>query len=84
MIYFKFGTSNKCTILQCIQEVAVCLQKVLELMSMSVCTGLNPFNFIPKHFLQICIQKVAVYNIFLLRQLAQWFVQTPQQMSTVP
>jgi hypothetical protein len=30
-------------------------------MSMSVCTGLNPFNFIRKHFLQSCVQKVTVY-----------------------
>jgi hypothetical protein len=30
-------------------------------MSTSVYTGLNPFNFICKHFLQICIQKVAVH-----------------------
>jgi hypothetical protein len=30
-------------------------------MSMSVYTGLNPFNFIRKHFLQICVRKVAVH-----------------------
>jgi hypothetical protein len=30
-------------------------------MSTSVNTGLNQFNFISKHFLQICIRKVAVY-----------------------
>jgi hypothetical protein len=30
-------------------------------MSTIVCTGLNPFNFIRKHFLQICIRKVAVH-----------------------
>jgi hydrogenase maturation factor len=36
------------------------LQKVLEVMSTSVYTGLKPFNFIRKHFLQICVQKVAV------------------------
>jgi hypothetical protein len=34
---------------------------VLEVMSTSVDTGLNPFNFIRKHFLQICIRKVAVH-----------------------
>jgi hypothetical protein len=30
-------------------------------MSASVYTGLNPLNFIRKHFLQICIRKVAVH-----------------------
>jgi hypothetical protein len=29
-------------------------------MSTSVDTGLTPFNFIRKHFLQICFRKVAV------------------------
>jgi hypothetical protein len=39
---------------------AVHLQKVLEVMSTSVYTGLNPFNFIRKHSLQICFRKVSV------------------------
>jgi hypothetical protein len=30
-------------------------------MSTSVYTGLNPFNFICKHSLQICVRKVAVH-----------------------
>jgi hypothetical protein len=30
-------------------------------MSTSIYTGLNPFNFICKHFLQICVPKVAVH-----------------------
>jgi hypothetical protein len=30
-------------------------------MSTSVYTGLNPFNFIRKHFLQICLRKVVVH-----------------------
>jgi hypothetical protein len=30
-------------------------------MSTSVYTGLNPFNFIHKHFLKICVRKVAVH-----------------------
>jgi hypothetical protein len=30
-------------------------------MSTNVYTGLNPFNFIPKHFLQIFVLKVAVH-----------------------
>jgi hypothetical protein len=34
---------------------------VLEVMSTSVDTGLNLFNFIRKHFLQICVQKLAVH-----------------------
>ena len=38
-----------------VRKVAVHLKKVLEVMSTSVCTGLNPFNFIRKHFLQICL-----------------------------
>jgi hypothetical protein len=46
---------------QCVRTVAVHLQKVLEVMSTSVCTGLNPFNFIRRHFLQICVRKVAVH-----------------------
>jgi hypothetical protein len=39
---------------ECVRKVAVHLQNVLEVMSTSVYTGLNPFNFIRKHFLQIC------------------------------
>jgi hypothetical protein len=39
--------------------LAVYLGKVLEVMSTSVYTGLNPLNFIRKHFLQICVRKVA-------------------------
>jgi hypothetical protein len=30
-------------------------------MSTSVYIGLNPFNFIRKHFLQICVRKVQVF-----------------------
>jgi hypothetical protein len=37
------------------------LYKVLEVMSTNMTTGLNPFNFIRKHFLQICVRKVAVH-----------------------
>ena len=40
---------------QCVQKVAARLQKLLEVMSTSVYTDLNPFNFIRKHFLQICL-----------------------------
>jgi hypothetical protein len=46
-----------CVIIQCVRKVAVHLQKVLEVMSTSVYTGLNPFNFIRKHFLQTCVRK---------------------------
>jgi len=35
------------------------LIKVLEVMSTSVCTGLNPFYYIRKHFLQICLWDVS-------------------------
>jgi len=38
-----------------VRNVTVHLWKVLEVMYMSVYTGLNPFNFIRKHFLQICL-----------------------------
>jgi hypothetical protein len=37
------------------------LQKVLEVVSTSIYTGLNPFNFIRKHFLQMCVGKIAVH-----------------------
>jgi hypothetical protein len=37
------------------------LIKVLELMSLSDIIGLKLFNFIRKHFLHICIRKVAVH-----------------------
>jgi hypothetical protein len=37
------------------------LIKGVGVMSTSVCTGLNPFNFIRKHFLQICVRKVALH-----------------------
>jgi hypothetical protein len=30
-------------------------------MATNVYTGLNPFNFIRKQFLQICVRKVAVH-----------------------
>jgi hypothetical protein len=33
----------------------------LGVMSTSVYTGLNPFNFVRKHFLLICVRKVAVH-----------------------
>jgi len=38
-----------------VRKVAAHLQKVLEVMSTSVYTGSNLFNFIRKHFLQICL-----------------------------
>ena len=37
-------------------------------MSTSVCTGQNPFNFIRKHFLQICLR------CFLCTQLLQFLI----------
>jgi hypothetical protein len=40
---------------------AVHLEKVLEVMSASVYVGVNPFNFIRKHFRQISVRKVAVH-----------------------
>jgi hypothetical protein len=49
------------TIVQCVRKVAVHLQMSFEIMSTSVYTGLSPINFIHKHFLQICVRKVAVH-----------------------
>jgi len=45
--------------IQCFRKVALHLQKVLEVMSTSIYTGLNPFRFIRKHFLQICLWDVS-------------------------
>jgi hypothetical protein len=42
-------------------ESRCALMNVLEVMSTRVDTGLDPFNFIRKHFLQICVRKVAVH-----------------------
>jgi hypothetical protein len=53
--------NNKTGNVQCVRKVAVHLQKVLEMMSTRGYTGLNPFNFIRKHFVQICVRKVAVH-----------------------
>jgi hypothetical protein len=39
---------------------------LLEVMSTSVYTGLNLFNFIRKHSLHICIRKVAVHLLKVL------------------
>jgi hypothetical protein len=44
---------------QCVRKVAVHLQKVLVVMSTSVHTGLNPINFIRRHFLQMCMWDVS-------------------------
>jgi hypothetical protein len=46
---------------QCVREVAVNLRKVLEVTFTSVYAGLNPFNVIRKHFLQIYVRKAAVH-----------------------
>jgi hypothetical protein len=37
------------------------LQKVFEVMSTSIYTGLNSFNFIRKHFLHIYVREIAVH-----------------------
>jgi hypothetical protein len=46
---------------QCVRKVVGYLHKVLEVMYTSVYTGLNPLHFILKHFLQICVRKLAVH-----------------------
>jgi hypothetical protein len=47
-----------------VRKVAVSLRKVLEVTSTSVYTGLNPFNFIREHFLQIwlCLSAERLSN----------------------
>ena len=42
-----------------VRKVTVQLQKALEVMSTSVYTDLNPFHFIRKHFLHICLCDVC-------------------------
>jgi hypothetical protein len=42
-------------------------------MSTSVYTGLNPFNFIRKHFLQICVLKVFAHLKKLLEVMSTNF-----------
>jgi hypothetical protein len=42
-------------------------------MSTSVYTGLNPFNFIRKHFLQMYVRKVAVHLYKLLEVMSTSF-----------
>jgi hypothetical protein len=44
------GWGNGPLQIECAQKVTVHLQKVLEVTSTSVDTGLNRFNFIRKHF----------------------------------
>jgi hypothetical protein len=51
-------------LLQRVREVAVHLRKALEVMSTSVYTGLNQFNFICKHFLHICDEVQVFLGIF--------------------
>jgi hypothetical protein len=46
---------------QCVRKVAVHSQNMLEVMSTNVYAGLNLFNFVRKHLLQICVRKVAVH-----------------------
>jgi hypothetical protein len=54
--FFKFLDTLRRNV-QCVRKVAVHLYKVLKVMSTSVCTGPNLFNFIRKHFPQICVRK---------------------------
>jgi hypothetical protein len=63
-IYFFFPSAPLWHVIQSVRKVAVHLYKMLEVMSTSVYTGMNPFSFIPQHFPQICVREVAVqlYN----------------------
>ena len=52
--YWSLYVASHCiVIMQCVRKVAVHLYNVLEVMSTSVYTGLNLFNFIRKPFLLI-------------------------------
>jgi hypothetical protein len=42
-------------------ESRCALVKGVEVLSRSFYKGLNPFNFIRKHILQICVRKFAVH-----------------------
>jgi hypothetical protein len=50
---------TQCGLVQCVRKVPVLLQNVMEVMSTSVDTGLNPFNFIRNHILQIWLSDVS-------------------------
>jgi len=54
-VFYLVGPGACIINIQGVRKVAVHLQEVLEVMFTIVCTGLNPFNFIRKHFLQICL-----------------------------
>jgi hypothetical protein len=56
-VHYAVSTAK---LLQCVRKFAVHLQKMLEVMSTSFYTVLNTFNFIRKHFLQVCVRKFAV------------------------
>jgi hypothetical protein len=53
---------SRCALTNGVRKVAVHSQKMLEVMSTGVYTGLNPFNCIRKHILQIWFRKVAVHG----------------------
>ena len=57
--FLSISFHHSSMLVHCVRKVAVRLQKLLEVMSTSVYTGLNPFNFIRKHFLQICLWDVS-------------------------
>ena len=73
-----------------VRKVAVNLIKVLQVMSTGVCTGLIPFNFIRKHFLQICLclsaQRLSERTVLqpttlflsrtLLHRISEWLVNS--------
>jgi pilus assembly protein TadC len=64
VVFFFYKAKKQRTynvILWRVRKDAVHFQRVLEVMSTSVYKGLNPFNFIRKHFLHICVRKVAVH-----------------------
>jgi hypothetical protein len=60
-LFYHFSAGLGTNYVQRVWKVAVHLQKLLEVMSTSVYTGPNSFNLVSKHFLQICVLKVAVH-----------------------
>jgi hypothetical protein len=56
MIDIRYGQR---AFVHCVRKVALYVWKVLEAMSTSVYIGLNPFSFIRKHFLQICLWDIS-------------------------
>jgi hypothetical protein len=53
---------------------------VLEVMSTNLYTGLNTFNFIRRHFLQICVRNVALHLQEVLEVMSKKIVTSLNQI----